>query len=252
MSLLFTYSIRNNNNSIFNKYIPGSFTGSTNVSVRRAKKLKATSCKSCCRQKISGPLGFGEVYPPIAIATDGSFNISNQPYGNGIYNTLGSGSSGPTFRVRRAFDKSISSIHGGNNNRYNSLTGIYTFSTLTNILNSTPIKGEYAELVLPVESKIYLDKFTIYASSSGMPNEFYMLGSNDGNYYNILYYTKTSELSPLSSKTYFTDKKEPYNRFRLVCVSIIPRLGSTRFSVAEIYLYNINQNYDVYSFTLLQ
>jgi hypothetical protein len=52
--------INNKDRDIFNKYVPGSGVGANNISVRRAKKIRAAPCKSNClgpvTSNISQPL----------------------------------------------------------------------------------------------------------------------------------------------------------------------------------------------------
>jgi hypothetical protein len=40
--------INNKDRYIFNRYVPGSGVGGNNISVRRAKKIRAAPCKSNC------------------------------------------------------------------------------------------------------------------------------------------------------------------------------------------------------------
>jgi hypothetical protein len=40
--------INNKNRDIYNKYVPGAGVGGNNISVRRAKTIRAAPCKSNC------------------------------------------------------------------------------------------------------------------------------------------------------------------------------------------------------------
>ena len=48
--------INDKDRDIFNKYVPGSGVGSNNISVRRAKKIRATQCKSNCLGPVTSKL----------------------------------------------------------------------------------------------------------------------------------------------------------------------------------------------------
>ena len=54
--------INDKDRDMFNKYVPGSGVGANNISVRRAKKIRAAPCNSNClgpvTPKISQPLTF--------------------------------------------------------------------------------------------------------------------------------------------------------------------------------------------------
>jgi len=151
-----------------------------------------------------------------------------------------------------------------NINKYNSTTGAYSVSGVTNLVTNitgiTSISGEWIQLQSNYSVKlssysIKTPSNTAYAAN--IPQNYYILGSNDGNIWNAIIYVTTSSLPSSSSgsilpsisttsavsnsaygnsnitTTLYSGSSNSYTYFRMVVTSIFPNNVSGLIEINE-------------------
>lgn len=183
----------------------------------------------------SGKLGLG-VYPSYFM-TANTTNISDQPYGNGIYDASASSTSGGGSPYR-AFDNNIFNTYWRSGGGYDS-NGLYVGSTFTTTTIGS-ISGEWLQITLPVSTTIKLSGFYLATrSTNGMkPRAVSVLGSNNtSDPWNVIYTTSNVGLFPPDQVTVYltTLPNDSYRYYRIVVSSVVASAGYTEISTWALY-----------------
>lgn len=198
-------------------------------------------------------------FPPNNLITGNTTKITTAPYGNGTYICSASGFlvDANDFSAFKAFESNTlytgtdsfwHSVASGNT-IYNGATGNYVSTVTTLSTNGISYSGEWLGIQLPVGIK--LSSFSIFPrqdSSWGTrrsPNNFVLLGGNDGSSWNLLYTGTNVNNWTQAAKSFNVSSSASFKFFRIV-VSRVGNFNQTSLrdcvQISRLRLYGVPQD----------
>jgi len=158
-------------------------------------------------------------YPPIGLLK-GDWNITGQTYGNGEYSVTASNGTSNTFRLFDDQWLTDTYFTGPAATIWNLTTGAYTGTLTTLATNNISYPGAWVQLRMPVS--IMLTTVTlIRVYSFAAPSVFVILGSTDGNIWDVVFnQSTTATYSPFNYFSVDPTNTNFYSYFRVVVSNI--------------------------------
>lgn len=158
-------------------------------------------------------------YPPKGLLK-GDWNITGQTYGNGEYSVIASNGTSNTFRLFDDEWLTDTYFTGPAATIWNLTTGAYTGTLTTLATNNISYPGAWVQLRMPVS--IMLTTVTlIRVYSFAAPSVFVILGSTDGNIWDVVFnQSTTATYSPFNYFSVDPTNTNFYSYFRVVVSNI--------------------------------
>lgn len=158
-------------------------------------------------------------YPPVGLLK-GDWTITGQTYGNGEYSVTASNGTSGTFQLFNDQWFNDTYFTGPSATIWDLTTGAYTGTLTTLATNNVSYPGAWVQLRMPVS--IMLTTVTLVrVFSFAAPSVFVILGSNDGNTWDVVFnQSTTATYNPFNYFSVSPTNTNFYSYFRVVVSNI--------------------------------